>query len=63
MANELEHSEINAIFEFLITHFAVDEQIQTFLRSHLQDHISRLMFEFPAQFKNAVKRREVQALL
>ncbi len=62
LANELEHSEINTVFEFLITHCSTDEKIQAFLKSLLQDHISRLMFGFPAQFRSAAKRREVQAL-
>ncbi len=62
LANELEHSEINTVFEFLITRCSTDEKIQAFLKSLLQDHISRLMFGFPAQFRSAAKRREVQAL-
>lgn len=62
LANELEHSEINSVFEFLISHCSADEKVQAFLKSLLQDHISRLMFEFPVQFRNAEKRQEVQAL-
>ncbi len=50
LANKLENSETNAIFEFLITHFSTDEKMQDFLRSHLKDHIGKLMLWFPTQF-------------
>lgn len=61
-ANKLEHSEINTVFEFLITFFVANEQTNTFLRSQLRDHVARLMFEFPTQFRSAAQRREVQAI-
>ena len=55
LAHELENSETNAIFEFLIIHFSTDETTQDFLRSHLKDHIGKLMLWFPAQFNVAAQ--------
>ena len=49
LVNELENSEMNAIFEFLITNFSEDVKTQSFLRAQLRDHIARLMTEFPMQ--------------
>ena len=55
LANELENSETNAIFEFLITHFADDEKTRDFLRAHMRDHIAKLMLWFPTQFNVAAQ--------
>jgi rubrerythrin len=55
LASELENSETNAIFEFLVGNFAADEQTRNFLRSHLKDHIGKLMLWFPTQFNVAVQ--------
>jgi len=62
LVNELENSETNAIFEFLITNFGTDKKTQNFLRSQLRDHIARLMIDFPTQFHNALARRNIEAL-
>jgi hypothetical protein len=62
LAHEVEHSETNAVFEFLIGNFAADRQTQSFLRSQLGEHIARLIDGFPAPFKQAAKRREIKAL-
>ncbi len=62
LVNELENSETNAIFEFLISNFAMDKKTQNFLRSQLRDHIARLMIDFPAQFHDASARRVIEAL-
>ena len=61
LVNELENSETNAIFEFLIEHFAADERTQQFLRSQLRDHIGNLMINFPIRFRSAAMRREIKA--
>ena len=52
LTNELEHSETNAIFEFLIDNFAADKKTQDFLRSLLKDHIAKLMLWFPTQLND-----------
>jgi len=62
LVNELENSETNAIFEFLITNFSSDEETQSFLRSQLNDHIAKLTIGFPTRFRSAVRRREIGAL-
>lgn len=62
LANELEHSETNAIFEFLITAFAQDPKTRAFLRAQLSEHIVKLTLKFPAAFKSATTRREIKAL-
>ena len=62
MANELENSETNAVFEFLITHFSYDEETQSFLKAQLKEHVARLMTGFPAQFQSARMRLSVEAI-
>ena len=62
LANELENSEMNVVFEFIITNFSSDETAGSFLRSQLKDHIARLMLEFPARFSHAASRRTVTVL-
>ena len=61
IANELEHSETNAVFEFLISHFAEDSQTHTFLREQLNQHVGRLMIDFPQQLGTGTLRRGIQA--
>lgn len=61
IANEIEHAETNAVFEFLIGHFSEDAQTQAFLRSQLNDHVSRLMIAFPSRFHMPIVRRTVKA--
>jgi rubrerythrin len=57
LVSDLENSETNAVFDFLITHFAEDAKTQAFLRSQLKDHIGKLAIDFPIQFRlNAVRR-------
>lgn len=62
LVNELENSEINVVFEFLITNFSSDEKAQSFLRSQLREHVARLAREFPTQFKGVVVRQSIEAL-
>jgi len=61
VANELEHSETNMVFEFLISHFAEDAQTQTFLRAQLSEHVGRLMIDFPKRMGTGTLRRGIQA--
>jgi hypothetical protein len=62
MVHELENSETNAVFDFLITNFAEDKKTQAFLRSQLRDHIGKLATDFPVQFRLAPVRRGIKAL-
>ncbi len=61
LANELESSETNAVFEFVITNFSKEDESRDFLRAQLQDHIARLMFGFPEKFKSGDRRAAVAA--
>jgi rubrerythrin len=60
-ANELEHSETNTVFEFLISHFAEDAQSHAFLREQLNEHVGRLMIDFPKQLGTGSLRRGIPA--
>lgn len=42
LVTELENSETNAVFEFLITHFESNEEVSTFVLAQLREHIARL---------------------
>lgn len=61
LAHELENSETNAVFGFLIDNFAEDKKAQVFLRSQLQDHIGKLAINFPIQFRQASVRKQIKA--
>jgi rubrerythrin len=61
LAHELESSETNAVFGFLIGNFAGDKKTRAFLRSQLQDHIGKLIIDFPSQFRLDVVRRQILA--
>jgi hypothetical protein len=62
LANESENSEINVVFEFIITNFSADESAGEFLRAQLKDHIGKLMTEFPARFSHPASRQAVEVL-
>lgn len=62
LVNDVEHSETNAIFEFLISNFSADKKVQAFLRSQLRDHIAKLMIDLPMQYRYAADRREIKVM-
>ncbi len=62
LANELEGGETNAVCEFLIDHFADNEKTQAFLRVQLKHHISRMLTDFPTQFRGIGVRRSILAV-
>ncbi len=59
--NDLENSETNAVFEFLITNFPYDREVLNFLRGQLTDHVNRLIMAFPIRFRDPGARRAVAA--
>ncbi len=61
LVNDVENSETNAVFEFLIEHFAADAATQAFLKGQLRAHIGNLRIEFPTQFRTAAMRRGIKA--
>lgn len=64
LAVELENSETNTIFEFIIVNFSTDELAKSrrFLRAQLSTHIAKLQNEFPAQYRSQVARQKVLAV-
>ena len=61
LAHELESSEINTIFEFLLSTFADDPQATRFARDQLSDHVARLSTGFPESYTGAPARRALRA--
>lgn len=60
-AIEIENSETNAIFEFLIADFALTSRSGEFLRSQLHNHMDELEKSFPAPFQSSIKRANILA--
>jgi hypothetical protein len=52
LVNDLENSETNAVFEFLISSFPTDPDVLSFLRTQLTDHVDRLVTAFPERFRD-----------
>jgi len=63
LAHELESSEVNTIFEVLVTNFAGDDEAARFLRAQLREHVAMLVSGFPADFQDPAARRAVKALV
>jgi hypothetical protein len=63
LATELENSETNAIFEFIIMNFSTDELAKShkFLRAQLSSHINKLQEAFPVEFRSVAARQSVVA--
>lgn len=61
LVNELEHSEINAVFEFLISSFPTDPEVLSFLRAQLREHVERLVSAFPERFRDPGARLTAMA--
>jgi len=64
LATELENSETNAIFEFMIVNFSTDELAKShqFLRAQLSAHNARLENDFPKPYNSRVARQNIPAL-
>ena len=63
LATDLENTETNAIFEFILTHFSPKEvdNAQSFLRVQLNNHAIKLITHFPTEFMNTAARQEIIA--
>jgi len=57
LAHAVENSEVNAIFELLLTTFAEDPASGQFLRAQLHEHVQRLTTAFPNAFSEVIMRR------
>jgi rubrerythrin len=62
LAIELENSETNAIFEFLIINYSTDRNTIGFLRNQLKNHVANLTETLPTQYKGRAQRLDVKAL-
>ncbi len=60
--SDLENSETNAVFRFLIDNFEVDNSIRDFLLAQLATHIARLSINLPWLFRNVASRQSILAL-
>lgn len=60
-AVEIENSETNTIFEFLITDFALTSKSGEFLRAQLHSHVDELAKAFPSPFQSSVRRAGIKA--
>jgi rubrerythrin len=61
LAVDVENSETNAIFTFLITNYYADKDTVAFLRNQIKDHINNLTDELPAPFKDRALRQATPA--
>lgn len=63
LAVELENSETNAIFEFMIVNFSTEElaKAHKFLKTQLSSHVARLENDFPNPYKSRTARQHALA--
>ena len=61
LVNEMEHSEMNVVFEFLISSFPADQEVLSFLRAQLSEHVDRLITAFPERFRDPGARLAAKA--
>lgn len=59
LVTNLENSEINTIFNFVVNHLGVDEETLNFLRQQLEEHVSQLSNRLPAQYFSQLSRLTV----
>lgn len=57
LAHAVENSEVNAVFELLLTTFPEDPASSKFLRAQLHEHVQRLMTSFPSAYSEVSTRR------
>ena len=59
-ANMIETSEINPLFEVIMSTFEQDEKAMTLLRSQLKEHIGKLIYKFPKRFSRPELRQAIK---
>jgi len=59
-ANMIEHSEVNPLFEVIMSHFEPDQEAITLLQSQLNEHIDKLIYKFPARFSRPEQRQAIK---
>jgi len=61
LVTEIENSETNAIFNFVINNIDIDSTTADFLRSQLHEHVSQLSHRLPVQYVSQVSRQLILA--
>lgn len=63
LASELENSEVNSLFTFIVTHFTPPERLksQELLRSILNEHVNKLL-ELPVPYNSRLERQKIRIL-
>ena len=56
----IENSEINPLFEVLMSTFELDKNAITLLQSQLNDHIGKLTYKFPKRFSSPELRQAIK---
>ena len=59
-ANMIESSEINPLFDLLMSTFEPEEKAITLLRTQLNEHIGKLTYHFPKRFSRPELRQAVK---
>ena len=59
-ANMIEYSEINPLFEVILSYFEANEEARNLLQSQLLEHINKLIYKFPLRFSRSELRREIK---
>ena len=59
-ANMIENSEINPLFEVVLSTFEEDEKVITLLRTQLNEHIRKLTYKFPTRFSRPELRQAIK---
>ena len=59
-ANMIETSEINPLFDVVMSAFEQDERTMTFLRTQLNEHVGKLANKFPKYFSRPEPRQAVK---
>lgn len=57
-AEKMEHSEVNALFEFLVSRSPLIEMSE--VSEGISNHIDRLINDFPTEFRNSDARRNIK---
>ncbi len=62
LVNDIENSETNAIFKFLLDNFEPDVRTRDFLRRQIDKHISSLSLNLPLDYRGILTRKAMLAL-
>ena len=59
-ANMIETSEINPLFETILSTFEPDEKVITLLKLQLREHVGKLTYKFPKRFSRPELRQAIK---